>query len=1050
MTNPTPKSFWSLLSKTSLFLFGIVCITSTASGQGVISIDLDFEKEISIEKDIRLYADYGKKLDVEDAIQIFENEKKIVPLKGYEFPNILSFHKYYFWLKFDLENSSDEQKNILLEIPYIDSLVLYQYNEGNLYGSSIFGYKTLIKDQPFQLLNDYNSTEVCPISLGSGQKYTFYVRCSKDIWKRNSFEVKLISEKEYLLNNYELDLDYYFVSCLFLGVVFFTFLFFLFQYFQNNDLAFLFYASYLFFIFLYYWREFEYYSSLHNVVFGYHLTNISFIRVPLDSGIYVSYFLFIYFFFGREELKNIKHLIFWGIGVTVIYTGVQIILTLTNIPLVYFIHGYFRFLLFIFSIFFFYKLLSLTHPLNFWILSGSLSLLLLGGLIPLGITYFYGDIVVKGFDLSNLIARFGILTEVMLFSLGLGLRTKLLERDKVESERALEEQERKSVELKELENLKNEFFEDVSHEFRTPLMVIKGLGANLEEEVARTDHLNKLKTIGKNADQILDLINQILCLAKMDSNNAILNLKQENCVPIIEYLVDSFHAYALDKGITLRCHCVEKVIMMDLDRENFSSVIRNLLSNSLKFTPHGGKITLNVKPILVDGDSFLKIEIEDNGIGVSKEDLPFIFDRFYKASNPNNSGGTGIGLSFVRGMVGLLEGEIEVKSIPFQSTVFTIILPIKNEKPLAKSKPLRLNTSDEKMSERINRLNHGKSKLPSIFLIDDNISIINYLGKRLSNDFQLHVALDGMEAYSRILEIEPDIIISDVMMPHLNGIELCKRLKSNPQTNHIPIILMTAKAGIDNELDGLSAGASGYLTKPFKEEKLILMVKNLIHNTNRVKNIHKENSLEQFINEIFLFCKDQINNESSYSQNSCKLLLSEQFNFARTRITISQYERVVNEIGFSMSVLLCYVIQQRLLGREQINSQKLILNTIPLSGSGNDKDISFLRDSYQKITTHIHQPGFNVRNLSFLVIPENEKSNNLDQQRNTLGKKIKRILGITPTQFLFLIRMDKARILLKENGENYQQVAHKVGYKSTTKLRKEFLNYFEKNQSMPV
>ena len=288
------------------------------------------------------------------------------------------------------------------------------------------------------------------------------------------------------------------------------------------------------------------------------------------------------------------------------------------------------------------------------------------------------------------------------------------------------------------------------------------------------------------------------------------------------------------KNVGLQFFSEEEELLMDFDAGKLEQVLSNLISNAVKFTPEYGKILVFAKPIKSIDSTTLEIKVMDNGIGISPKQLPYIFDRFHQVNSTNENHGTGIGLALVKELIGIMNGNIKVESQPKIGTTFFLILPILNNAPISISQEYLLDESKVApvvISE--SEISLFENVLPLLLIIEDNIDVTYYLKKCLENEYQILSASNGKIGIDIALEKIPDIIISDVMMPEMGGFEVCAILKEDERTNHIPIILLTAKATSEDKLVGLTQGADAYLTKPFEKTELLIRTKKLLE-TRRV------------------------------------------------------------------------------------------------------------------------------------------------------------------------------------------------------------------------
>jgi signal transduction histidine kinase/DNA-binding response OmpR family regulator len=405
--------------------------------------------------------------------------------------------------------------------------------------------------------------------------------------------------------------------------------------------------------------------------------------------------------------------------------------------------------------------------------------------------------------------------------------------------------------LKELDEMKSGFFANISHEFRTPLTLILGPAEQLEQN--ETDEVKKAKlhTIKSSANRMLRLINQILDLSKLETGKGRLNCEKGDLVSFIKGITMSFSSIAERKKISLRFESDTQEISTYFDRDVIEKIFYNLLSNAFKFTNKGGSVEVIVNHPVTDisnpfPNNTCKISVRDSGIGIPDSELPKVFNKFYTVENINGftEQGSGIGLALVKELVEHHKGKITVESKIDEGSVFTVSLPVGkdflNENEIAKDRTEGKFISGEKLNEYVDEElveveNDNGTDIAEktddsliVLIVEDNPDLRNYIATNLSTDYKLIEASTGKEGCERAVEIIPDLIISDVMMPEMDGYSLCKKLKTDERTSHIPIILLTARAGQEDKITGLETGADDYLTKPFSSKELALRVKNLI------------------------------------------------------------------------------------------------------------------------------------------------------------------------------------------------------------------------------
>ena len=404
---------------------------------------------------------------------------------------------------------------------------------------------------------------------------------------------------------------------------------------------------------------------------------------------------------------------------------------------------------------------------------------------------------------------------------------------------------------KELNEAKSKLFTNITHEFRTPLTIIQGMTDLIQKHPDEWLEEGTEK-IRNNSFLLLRLINQMLDIAKFETGSMGLQLKQADIVSFVGYVTELFRSVASDRKINLRYIRNENPFYMDFDPDKLVHIISNLLSNAFKFTRAGGNVT--VKAELSNAEDHLVIEVTDTGIGIQPEHLHRIFDRFYQAGNTTGSkGGSGLGLALTKEMVEILNGRIWVESQSGIGSSFYFELPVTREAPLSQSENLTELFSD--ISKTVfaglspSTISHEKKSsvtdhLPTVVIVEDSQDVALYLEAILKQEYHVEMAPDGKNGLNKILQIIPDIVLSDVMMPEMDGIEMLEKLKSDFQTSHIPVVLLTAKADLDSRLIGLARGADAYIAKPFHENELHIQLKNLIEQRKKLQ--ERYSSLSEF------------------------------------------------------------------------------------------------------------------------------------------------------------------------------------------------------------
>ncbi len=386
-------------------------------------------------------------------------------------------------------------------------------------------------------------------------------------------------------------------------------------------------------------------------------------------------------------------------------------------------------------------------------------------------------------------------------------------------------EQRETQRQKELNDAKTRLYNNITHEFRTPLTVILGLADAVRK--GQQNHLEgKMDTITRNGKNLLQLVDQMLDLSKLESGKLSVNKIHTNIIPFLKYIFQLQEFYAEEKRINMAFFSESQSYELDFDPEKTAAIISNLLSNAIKFTGEGGTVQLKV---FTRSDS-LYIEVHDNGIGVSSEKLDKIFDRFFQVDDTNTrkAGGAGIGLALTREMVSLLNGTIRVESVPGVETVFSVRLPVEHQHKNEASGFSPASGYENQELESLNEPEKQNGERKHLLIVEDNADVVAYMRACYEKHFRITVAGDGIEGHKLALDEVPDIVISDVMMPGMDGFELCKKLKDDYRTSHIPIILLTAKADIPSRIEGLEQGADAYVVKPFNQQELLVRMQKLL------------------------------------------------------------------------------------------------------------------------------------------------------------------------------------------------------------------------------
>lgn len=549
------------------------------------------------------------------------------------------------------------------------------------------------------------------------------------------------------------------------------------------------------------------------------------------------------------------------------------------------------------------------------------------------------------------------------------------------------------------------FFTHISHEFRTPLTLIISPIEQLLREFTQDGGLrSKLNLVYKNAHRMLHLINQLMDIRKVETGKTELKASKDNLVKFVENISASFNSLAIQRNIKYNLNLSKVVSEIYFDQEIIENILYNLLSNAFKYTPEGGSVTLivessNGKPDgkddipIVDKhfykqyeiNEYLKIEVQDTGIGIAPEQVREIFRRFYRIHShlSTKTTGTGIGLYLTRELVKAHKGLLYVNSKPEKGTSVKLMLPLGtlhltpseiinskgvpdpqetnshvkllNEQTinLSREKKLSLNGNHNVVSE-INSVETSGSENPLVLIVDDDHDLCNYLADSLKNSFRVIKAENGKDGLNLANNHSPDVIVSDVMMPEMDGLELCTRLKTEIQTSHIPVILLTARSEAENYIEGLETGADDYIAKPFNTRIIEAKIKSLIENRQRLRNLFA-NSLIPVPREITTTRSDEV----------------------------------------------------------------------------------FLQRAIKLVEDNITEPDWSVQ----------EMASELCISRSLLHKKLTAIVDQSAGDFITAIKLKKSALLMHEGNLNISEVAYSVGFNDPKYFSRCFKKYFGKSPS---
>ena len=530
--------------------------------------------------------------------------------------------------------------------------------------------------------------------------------------------------------------------------------------------------------------------------------------------------------------------------------------------------------------------------------------------------------------------------------------------------------------LKELDSMKSRFFANISHEFRTPLTLILGpLQKMIGKPTSATDKKD-LTVMQRNARRLQELINQLLDLSKLEAGKMKLQCSELNIVEWARTYIQSFESLARQRKIDVIFSSEQPEIKCWFDPEKMMKVLNNLLSNAFKFTKTEGKIIVftGSAPTADYEGPWVNLSISDTGTGIPSEKLPHIFERFYQAdeSQTRKYEGTGIGLAMVKELVELHHGNITVESTEGEGTTFTILLPLGKEhlkpeeiieSPISETiEALPAGQMEEELvgclSEKEQIQIEEENGLPVMLIVEDNADMQNYIRGFFIESYQIMETVNGQKGFDLAIQHIPDIIVSDVMMPVMDGYQLCRKIKTDERTSHIPVILLTARSSGADKIEGLETGADDFITKPFEGNELKVRVRNLINQRERLRKIFGK------------------------------------------KIAFSTFKNLAEFKDSGIASM----------------------------------DEKFLKKAFEIVEREMPDPEFSV-----LVF-----SNKIGLSRMQLHRKLKALTDQSPSEFIKILRLNKAAVLLKSKSATSAEIAYDVGFNSPSYFSTCFKEHFGK------
>ncbi|MFA9390364.1 MAG: two-component regulator propeller domain-containing protein [Prolixibacteraceae bacterium] len=413
----------------------------------------------------------------------------------------------------------------------------------------------------------------------------------------------------------------------------------------------------------------------------------------------------------------------------------------------------------------------------------------------------------------------------------------------------------------ELNTMKIQFFANVSHEFRTPLsLIIAPLKQLIEVESLKENVKERMIMVYNNANKLFSLVNELMDFTKSEEGRLKIMVQKIDLIVYTREIYNMFLDESKQRAIDYRYEPTAVNMELYVDKSKIGKIISNLLSNAFKYTPDNGKIVLKIERATQYGQSFAKLSVIDNGSGIAQEYIDKVFDRFYQAPEEEKQhiAGTGIGLAFVKSLAELHHGTISVQSEKWKETCFTLKIPFGNAHF---NEDELLNDSGEYFANQIENHTHQplseeiepETNAPTLLIVEDNAELRAYLASTLSPKYHIVNAIDGFEGLKMARELQPDLILSDISMPRLSGIELCRTIKNEMATSHIPIILLTAKTSTSDKIEGIETGADAYITKPFDIQHLEVTIQKTIETRRKL--------YRQFSQDVYIIPNENSANE---------------------------------------------------------------------------------------------------------------------------------------------------------------------------------------------
>ncbi|MBL7783071.1 MAG: response regulator [Saprospiraceae bacterium] len=782
--------------------------------------------------DVLIRPDTGNVLAPQQAWAQFE-KGLFQPFAPSLLPGKFEYERFTFWAVFSVENRSDSLLDLLVRIEHYRDTI-WKVQQGRL--MPVAHIPKLFPVPLARPLLPYDVRTLSCIQFYPRARDTFLMKIRHYrphtsflpvLYDPSMYEIERVRSVQYT------SLFYF----LLFGVLFTVFWFCVSQFIYQRDAAYLWFALYLFSLLLVTWRNIE--TENPWLYSTYYLAPWYWTKTIFSSVHFCFYTLFIHRFLQKEgESTVITHRIVRVIlGISLIAVALEWGLLLADAFYEsWLLYNVNRLTLTLLSIWILGRLWrNRKYALTRFLLAATL-IALLGELLSLLLIY----------PASTLVSGLGILLQIAILSFGLAYRSNEFQMEfrRLQTRHIwqLEENQRLSLiaRREEIESFKNRFYANMTHEFRTPLTIIMGMADTLKAH-ADAQVRNTMAVLIRNSQNLLHLVNQLLRLSKVESGLIQMRVEYADVMQFIKITGQSFVSLATLQGQHLHVSVVPDHYQTNFDADFLQQILSNLIGNALKYTGPGGKI--HVKGYIQTSvpNPALIIEVNDTGKGISERAMPFIFDRFHQGDQDSNLlDGVGLGLALVKELVDHLDGTIQVKSKVGEGTTFRILLPLQAESRLLENnmtKPVLPGAQPESATDAW----MPNAELPVLLLVEDNQDLVQYLSAILTKNYQVLHAADGEAGYETALQSLPDIILSDLMMPALDGFGLCSKLKNDHRTSHIPVVMLTARASTEDKVKGLQTGVDAWLVKPFHREELLATLSAMVESRRRLRMLLKNN-----------------------------------------------------------------------------------------------------------------------------------------------------------------------------------------------------------------